>query len=248
MQSTSNPSGTPVDYTIKKVLYATSYTWALPAGASATHPGGSGINDTILRVTYSNSFIGGVITVKSNTNCSSSTVRSLSITYRLPYTPGVITASVATACPQRRVSYSLASLPSYSTSVLWTVPPGGTIINGQGTLSLLVEYGGPTAITDTIRVVAVNDCGTSIQRKLKVAALTGSCRAAGKNSKQNNEASIPVTTTKINTPVLNTKDEFDITVMPNPSHQHFTLQLTGVNINLPVNLRVVDGGRQGDRN
>jgi hypothetical protein len=233
MQSPSNPSGTPVDYTIRKVVYATSYTWTLPAGASATHPGGSGMNDTILRVTYNNSFTGGVITVKSNTNCSTSATKSLSIMYRLPSTPVTITDSVAT------ISYSLASLPSYSTSVLWTAPASGTIISGQGTLSLVVEYAGPTAVTDTIRVVAVNDCGTSGQRKLKVAALAGTCRA-GKNVEQNNEVNIPVTATKVKTPLSNSKEEFDITAMPNPSNQYFTLRLTGTDINTPIILHVVD--------
>ncbi len=233
-QSPSNPPGTPVDYTIRKVLYATSYTWTIPANATATHPGGTGINDTIIRVTYNSSFNGGTITVKASNNCNTSAAKSLTILYILPSTPGAITAGAPTACPTRRITYSLAALPSHATSVLWTVPASGTIISGQGTLSLVVQFSGPTSITDTIRVVGVNDCGTGSQRKLKVAALTGSCRSAGKGNEQN----IPSVITKAT--VTNNTSELDVTVMPNPSQQYFTLQLTAADIKIPVMIQVTD--------
>ncbi|MFT3909189.1 MAG: T9SS type A sorting domain-containing protein [Ferruginibacter sp.] len=231
-----HPAGTPVDYTIRKVNYATSYTWTLPSGATATHPGGTGINDTIIRVTYGSSFAGGVITVKSNTNCSTSSARSLSIIYKLPYTPGTITATAATACPQRRITYSLASLPSYATSVQWTVPASGTLISGQGALSIIVEFAGPTSVTDTVRVVAVNDCGTSAQKKLKVAALTGSCRSAGKSNEQN----IPPAITRSTSPVINNLAEPNVTVMPNPSQHYFNLVATGYDPKISIRMQVTD--------
>ncbi len=231
-----HPAGTPVDYTIRKVTYATSYTWALPAGATATHPGGNGINDTIIRVTYTSSFTGGVITVKSNTNCSTSSARSLSIMYKLPYTPGTITASTATACPQRRITYSLASLPSYATSVQWTVPASGALISGQGTLSIVVEFAGPTSATDTIRVIAVNDCGSSAQKKLKVALLTGTCRNAGKSNEQNVPPAITISTP---TEISNITEP-NVTVMPNPSQHYFNLLATGYDPKIPIRMQVTD--------
>ncbi len=233
-QSPSNPSGTPVDYYVKKVLYATSYTWTIPAGATAIHPHPAGVNDTIITVTYTSSFTGGAITVKSNTNCNTSIARSLSIPYLLPSTPGTVTATVATACPQRRITYSLTALPSRATSVQWTAPASGTIISGQGTLSIVVEFAGPTSVTDTIRVVGVNDCGISAQRKLKVAALTGSCRSAGKSNEQN----VPSPITK--TTVTNNTTELDVTVMPNPTQHHFTLQVPVGNSRQAINMQVFD--------
>ncbi|MFT3909188.1 MAG: T9SS type A sorting domain-containing protein [Ferruginibacter sp.] len=236
MQSPSNPTGTAVDYTIRKVLYATYYTWTIPVGASVIHPAGTGVNDTIIRVTYSNGFTGGVITVKSNTSCNTSAAKSLSIIYKLPYTPGSITASAATACPQRRITYSIASLPSYATSVQWIVPPGGMIISGQGTLSVVVEFAGPTSVTDTIRVIGINDCGTSTQRKLKVAALTGSCRSAGKT----NEQTVPPAITKATAALTTNPIEQNITVKPNPSQQYFELLTTGYDPGMPVNMQVTD--------
>ncbi|MEO8768449.1 MAG: T9SS type A sorting domain-containing protein [Ferruginibacter sp.] len=235
-QSPGNPSGTPVNYTIKKVVYATSYTWTIPAGAIATHPMGAGINDTIITVTYSGSYAGGAITVKANSNCSVSTAKSLTILFKVPSTPGTITVSTATACPQRRITYSLTALPSGAVSVLWTVPASGTIISGKGTLSLVVQFGGTTSITDTIRVVGVNGCGISAsQRKLKVALLPA-CRAG-------NEETVPPVNTfsKLTTTLKEiATEDFDIVAMPNPSRQHFTLQLKGTGSNIPIKMQVVD--------
>ncbi len=228
-------NGGPVNYTIKKVLYATSYTWAIPAGASATHPNGAGVNDTAIAVTYSGSFAGGAITVKANTNCNTSAARSLSVPFTLPSTPGTITAGTPTGCPQRRITYTIANIPSHATSVLWTVPASGVIISGQGTTSLVVEFAGATLSTDSIKVVGVNTCGISAsQRKLKVGVLS-SCRIAGRS----NEADIPPAITKTATPVLNTNAELEITVMPNPSHQHFTLQLKSAG-NTTMSMQVTD--------
>lgn len=235
-QSPGNPSGTPVNYTIKKVIYATSYSWTLPAGATASHPMGAGINDTIIAVTYSGSYSGGAITVKANASCSISAAKSLTIGFKLPSTPGTITASAATGCPQRRITYSLAALPSGAVSVQWTAPASGTIISGQGTLSLVVQFGGAISSTDTIRVVGVNGCGISTsQRKLKVGVLPA-CRAG------NEETAPPVNTfSKPNTLLKEiTVEDFDIVAMPNPSRQHFTLQLKGTVINASINMQVVD--------
>ncbi len=233
-QSPSNPSGTPVNYTIRRVLYATSYTWTLPANATATHPGGTGINDTIIRVTYNSSFTGGTITVKANNNCNTSAAKSLTILFILPSTPGVITAGIPTGCPMRRITYSLAAMPGNATSVQWTAPPSGTIISGQGTLSVVVEFAGATSSTDSIRVVGKNDCGTSAsQRKLKVGVLP-SCRAG-----KSNEENIPTANAKVPLVDKNTH-EFEVAVMPNPSQHQFNLVLTGKDYKTPVSLQVVN--------
>jgi predicted outer membrane repeat protein len=231
-QSPSNPTGTPVVYTIKKVLYATSYTWTLPAGASATHPGGTGLNDTLLSVIFANSFSGGAITVKANSNCNVSAARSLSIIYKLPYTPGTITAGTATACPLRRITYSIPAIPSYASSVLWSVPPGGTIISGQGTPVIVVQFSGITSITDTIRVVGVNDCGTSPQRKLKVGVLPA-CRAADND--------IPYAREKTAVPVQDDEGSTGISVMPNPTYTDFKLHFSSNDKSTPVVLRIMNG-------
>src|SRR5204862_7117947 len=78
----------------------------------------------------------------------------------------VTTAVLSTACPNRQYSYSIASLPLNATSLAWTIPAGGAIIS-QGILNVVVQYG-PVAVTDTLRVVGVNNCTSSGERKLAV--------------------------------------------------------------------------------
>lgn len=231
LPSPGNPLGIPVNYTIKKVLYATSYTWTIPAGATAIHPMGSGINDTVITVTYNSNFTGGVITVKSNTNCNTSAVRSLSILYKMPGTPGTITAGVPTACPLKRVTYTIANIPSYASSVLWTVPPSGTLISGQGTTSIVVQYAGPTSSTDTIRVVGISDCGISSQRKLKVTALPA-CRPAGEEEL--------ITLQNRFTPEPTIDMAQDIRVTPNPSNHQFAIKLNDDKSHTKIMLIVLD--------
>jgi hypothetical protein len=124
-------------------------------------------------------------------------------------------------------------MPSYATAVQWIVPASGTIISGQGSTSLVVEFAGSTLATDSIKAMGVNACANSSQRKLKVTALAA-CRSAGNERVEN----IATTRNKSAVPIIN--NEFDITAMPNPSHHHFILQLTKTNLYDPVFLQVAD--------
>ncbi len=241
MQSPSNPSGTIAEYTIRKVLYATSYTWTAPASAAVTHPNGAGVNDTIIRVIFNNSYNGGTITVKSNTNCNTSAIRSLSLYYKLPNTPYAVYATSPTDCPQRRVTFSVSAWPQYSNGITWTIPASGTVIS-YGTYSVEVEFDGTTSPSDTVSVVGFNDCGISLSpRKIRVPLFTSTCRFAGKGNDENNTNAIAK-----NKPAgLNTNTEFDVTAFPNPGHQQFTIQLTGIDFSTPASLQVTDAtGRQ----
>lgn len=51
-----------------------------------------------------------------------------------------------------------------ATGFFWTVPPGVDIISGQGTNTLTVAYNNAFVASDTIRVAAVNSCGSSQNR------------------------------------------------------------------------------------
>jgi hypothetical protein len=57
-------------------------------------------------------------------------------------------------------TYSIASLPGNATSTEWTVPTGGTIVGGQGTISITVSY--IAGVVDgMVSVRGLNNCGTS---------------------------------------------------------------------------------------
>lgn len=208
MVSGTNPSGTPVSYTIAKVANATSYVWTVPSGATITgHPAGTGVNDTTITVIYSAGFTSGTVTVASASDCGTSTARSLTITRLTPGTPGAITTVNTSACPSRQYTYTLPAMPSNSNSILWAVPNGGTILSGQGSTSITVSYT-TAAITGTVTATAFNNCATSSTRSININLPV--C-AGGK----------PASTQLIALPVASLK----MNVYPNPTVNDFKLQV-----------------------
>lgn len=169
MVSTQSPSGIPAVYTIRKVANAVSYEWTAPAGATITgHPAGLGANDTIVEVTFSSGFTNGQLTVRSANNCGTSpSARSLTITRLTPGAPGVVDIMQIQSCPNRVYSYTLANLPTNATGILWTAPPNGTIIAGQGTTSVTISYTADP-IFGKVTATPQNNCSSSGTREVNV--------------------------------------------------------------------------------
>jgi len=83
-----------------------------------------------------------------------------------PPAPGTV-SGYAQVCPlQSGVQYSIAPVVTAS-SYTWTAPPGATIVSGQGTTAITVDFGSATG-TGFIEVVAVNGCGTSAAQQFQV--------------------------------------------------------------------------------
>ena len=168
MPSVGNPTGTSSAYTINSVDGATSYNWAVPAGATIeSHPNGPGENDTTIIVSFSSGFTGGEITVTATDNCGTSQVRSLKVSASLqPASIGNITATETQSCPDRMVQYSI-NMPSNATWVQWTVPAQGSIMSGQGSNTITVQYtAGP--VSGEVTATASNGCATGSTRTLAV--------------------------------------------------------------------------------
>lgn len=165
-----------VRYSIVAVSKATSYNWAVPAGATID----SGGNGTKILVNYKNvspvGFKTDTVSVTAANGCGTSAVRKLAVKKLLPTKPGTITGPT-NVCPllgkNTLVRYSIVAVANadyYS----WTVPAGATIDSGGNGIKILVNYKNisSTAFTkDTIRVVAVNNCFTSAQAKLALKKL-----------------------------------------------------------------------------
>lgn len=78
-----------------------------------------------------------------------------------PAMPAMPTVNIADrVCNGDTRIYTVASQADAS-SYVWTVPVGATITSGQGTTSITVSYDSSFAQSDTLRVAAVNGCGTS---------------------------------------------------------------------------------------
>lgn len=156
-------------YRIRKVEDATSYAWNVPVGATIVgRPGGAGTpNDTIILVRWNAAFTTGTIDVSAVNNCMTSTTRSLTLIRKMPTTPNGIMVATMRTCPYRQYAYMISGLPANSNSVVWSVPPGATILSGQGTLTIKVEYAA-TAINGNITVTGVNSCGLGTPRTLAI--------------------------------------------------------------------------------
>jgi hypothetical protein len=82
-------------------------------------------------------------------------------------TPGAITGNSSVCVGSTGNTYSISAV-SGATSYNWTVPTGTTLVSGQGTTSITVNF--PTAVSGNICVTANNTCGTSLPSCLAVVA------------------------------------------------------------------------------
>ncbi len=170
---------TPLTYTCATVVGASSYTWTVPAGVTIV----SGQGTTSLVVDYhlvSGAGALGSITAAAVSGCGTGLAKALAITRTIPTTPGVITGTAAvcnyvgTTTP---VTYSIAAVAT-ALSYTWTVPTGVTLLSGEGTTSITVDfhtlaYGAGTV--GNITVVGNSGCGISLARAF---ALTKTAVAA----------------------------------------------------------------------
>lgn len=81
-----------------------------------------------------------------------------------PSQPGAISGPVQFCSGQQSVTYMVAPVPG-ATGYQWTASPGISIVSGQGTSSIVVNYGNVGGI---ISVTAQNGCGFSSASQLTV--------------------------------------------------------------------------------
>src|SRR5690606_23607528 len=166
MPSAANPAGVPVTYSVVRSGDNT-YDWTLPAGVNLLSQQQTATHDEI-EVLFTGAFAGGQISVVATNNCgTSATPRTLALSMLNPGTPSAIDVVNLQSCPNRQYTYTLTTMPANATSVIWTVPAGGTILSGQGTQSITVEYDG-SGIAGNVTATANNGCGNSATRKVAV--------------------------------------------------------------------------------
>lgn len=157
--------GTPVTYSIAELPEnATSVLWIAPAGAYIL----GSVTDLSVQVIFTPAVqTGALIKVAGVNNCAVSAFKTLKINKVLPGPLVGIASSVQSTCPSRVISYSLATMPANATSIQWTVPAGGIIKSGQGTLSITVYYPG-NQVSGTVMARGVNACAGGPIRSLSV--------------------------------------------------------------------------------
>lgn len=157
------PGGTPATYSVPQQQNVTSYNWTLPQGV--TNVFGQGTN-TITFI-YPSGFSGGTLSVSASNGCGVSGTRSLAISRLTPGSVSGIDVIQTSVCPARVFTYTIASMPLNTSSILWTAPIGATILSGQGTTSISVEYP-VTAIAGSVTATAQSNCGSSATRSVDV--------------------------------------------------------------------------------
>jgi hypothetical protein len=121
----------------------------LTAGGGSSYHWNTGATSTSITVTQSGSYYATV----SALGCSDNTDTIHVIVLPLPATPASIMGNYFVCSNSYGESYSISSVPN-ATSYQWTVPSGATIVSGQGSTSIVVNWG---TVSGDICVSASND-------------------------------------------------------------------------------------------
>ena len=217
-------TGGVATYSISAVNNAASYTWTIPVGATNV----TGQGTTSISFKFPAGYTTGAVSVIATNGCGSSNVRSMNVTSLNATTPGIIDVINLTTCPSRTYSYTIGSLPSTATSLVWNAPVGGTIVSGQGTTSIVVSYAANASIDGYVYVQSVNNCSLSYARSSKVKLSACAADLVANNN--------PLTKGAMST------NDMKVKIYPNPSTTSFNLQaLTNVNGSIAVKVMDIQG-------
>jgi hypothetical protein len=146
---------TNVVYTIPAIDNATNYIWTVPTGFDIVGV----LNTNSITVNITSSAVSGDITVYGNNACGDGDSSSVSVTVNpLPIAAGTITGSATVCQGQNGVVYSVPTI-DHATTYYWTVPTGASIVSGNGTDTITINFLG-NAISGNITVQGQNGCGT----------------------------------------------------------------------------------------
>jgi hypothetical protein len=164
--SATGVCNTTVTYSVPAVAGVTSYNWTLPSGATFATANGTNTVD----VTFSNSFTTGQLCVSAVNGCGASTARCINVK-GAPAIPGTISAPGVICANEQGTVFSVNSVFG-ATTYTWVIPATATLIAGQGTNSIVVDWGANGGL---VTVTASNGCGNSGTRTYLV---TLTCRSA----------------------------------------------------------------------
>ncbi len=154
-------------YSVAPVARASSYVWTLPAGMSII----SGTGTNVITVDVNGAYLGGVVSARAANNCGQSPNRDRSVTVSVPAASASISGPATGVCGASGVVYSAAAVVS-ATGYNWSAPAGATIMSGQGSISITVDFDGAYA-GGNVSVNATNSCGTGAARNLNVSGAPG---------------------------------------------------------------------------
>lgn len=216
------PNGTPTSFSIPEAAQVNNYIWTVPAAVSIL----SGQGTNTITLIYPSGFTAGSISVTPSNSCGNGTTRTIKVSKLLPERPDIINTTLMQPCPARIYRYSIPEMPAYADSILWTIPAGATLLNGQGTLSIDVSYP-ERSFNDKVSATAVSSCGSSSLKRIWVVYPACSNGFAGKNSaSQKRNEGLQV-------------ESFSADIYPNPGHDQFNIRVQSSESGI-IHLSVLD--------
>lgn len=147
--------GTSQNFSVPPIANASTYNWSLPLNASIT--AGSGTNS--VTIYFPPNAASGNITVTGQNACGSGLSSTHGVTVLpLPGAAGIITGKATVCQGETNVVYSIAAIAN-TISYVWAVPSGVTLLSGQGTTQIIVNYTG-SSTSGNITVKGTNSCGS----------------------------------------------------------------------------------------
>lgn len=157
--STTGACNTQMNYSVPSQA-GMNYVWTVPAGATII----SGQGTSSVSISFSAAFGTGVISVMVSSPCGASVSATKSIK-GTPAVPSSITGPTTPCYNGTGITYSCPAVTG-ATTYTWTVPAGTTIVSGQGTNTLVVNFNATIGGTGSLKVKAGNSCGTSSNRSV----------------------------------------------------------------------------------
>ena len=220
--------GRTYTYTITDTALASSYTVTAPAGAVVNFT-----STLVFTVTYPSVFVinsstsvpnKSLVITSVNGMGSSASSRTLTLSTAMPAIGTVSGGTTYSSCNQ---TFSIPSVAG-ATTYTWTVPTGATIVSGQNTNSVVVNYGTLTG-NQTIKVVAANICRVSTAVK-SVTLTRGNCPTAKES--------------EINSLLVN-----EVKLYPNPANNVFNVELNAsADAQLEMNVYSMNGSLVSSKN
>lgn len=154
-------------YSIDPVPNTTHYVWTVPEGDTIT----SGQGTTSITVDFNNLSSGYIVVAASNACGQSPSISPTQLLVQgTPASPGTVSGPTAGLCNSTGNIYSVESVAAAS-GYEWTVPEGASLVSGQGTSSIVVDFG--AFIGGELSVTSTNNCGNSAASNASRLSLLG---------------------------------------------------------------------------
>ncbi|MEP7321788.1 MAG: fibronectin type III domain-containing protein [Saprospiraceae bacterium] len=198
-------------YSIPAINNATGYLWTVPLGATIV----SGQGTNAITINFASSYRTGDICVQYSTTCGTSPFDCKTVSPE-PEITGSIDGPAIICALSKNLIYSVP-LSFGADAYFWTVPTGATIISGQGTNTIHVDFSTHSGI---VTVQAMNNCGLSPSRYINV-TIAG-CNQLG-----------PIN-------IISKQSDIKIKVFPNPSEGLVNLHISSSTFSSTRTVYIID--------